>query len=174
MAAISDLPSAWRGDLLPASFRNATFHVETGSREGGRRVVMHEFPKKELPYAEDMGHRAVEFSVRGYVIQFPRDTQAPLYQRDYRNPRNALLQELETGGSGRLQLPTLAPMTVRVTRYRLTEEQRMGGMCVFDMTFVELGAPPPFTPISSQAQLVAESKALAAQVQDWLKQAGIK
>jgi hypothetical protein len=27
-------------------------------------------------------------------------------------------------------------------RFRLTEEDRAGGFCVFDMTFVELGAPP--------------------------------
>ena len=62
MTELSDLPSAWRGSLLPASFNGARFHTETNSRESGRRIVEHQFPKKELPYAEDMGRQAREFN----------------------------------------------------------------------------------------------------------------
>ena len=165
LSGITRLGSPWRRRLLPANFAGKAFHTEAGSRESGRRIVTHEFPKKDLPYSEDMGRRAVEFSVRGYIIQFVKDTAVELYQRDYTIARNHLQERLDQGGPGTLQLPLMPPLTVVCTRYRLTEEERSGGYCVFDMTFVELGAPPFQTVISSYEQLVAQSQNLDAQVQ---------
>ena len=50
--------------------------------EGGRRIVMHEFPKKDIGYPEDMGRRARRFSVRGYIINLPRrDVRAAVLDR---------------------------------------------------------------------------------------------
>jgi len=160
ISTIRDLPSPWRVRLMPANFDTFMFHCETGSRENGRRIVTHEFPKKDLPYSEDMGRRAIEFSVRGYIIQYPSDTGVPLYQRDYTLARDALLARLETGVPGPLQLPLQDPVVVRCTRYRLTEEERFGGYCVFDMSFVELGVPP-FNPTpDAQQNLLQTSQAL--------------
>jgi len=149
----------WRSKFLPANFDGALFHVEAGSRESGRRIVTHEFPKKDLPYSEDMGRRAIEFSVRGYLIQYVADANA-LYTRDYTTPRDALIDRLERGGSGTLQLPFQRPLVVVCTRYRMSEEERMGGYVSFDMTFVELGAPPFQTAVSSYDQLSGASQAL--------------
>ena len=159
MAKITDIDVPWRKALLPARFRNAYFHVESGSRENGRRIVVHEFPKKELPYAEDMGRTAIAFTVRAYCITYPRDIVGPgleLYRKDYRVARDLLMDELEKEGTGDLQLPTLPRMRVVVTRYRLTEEQKAGGFCVFDIGFVEAGAPP-FKPIISSADALKNS-----------------
>jgi prophage DNA circulation protein len=162
MGTIRDLPSAWRGDLLPASFDGKMFHVDNGSRESGRRIVVHEFPKKEEPYSEDMGRRAVAFSVRGYCIVYPHeDASAPnLYRRDYRIARDELQARLETGATGVLQLPTLAPMKVKCQRYRLTEEDKFGGYCVFDMQFVEAGAQPFMPNTDTAGNLRAQADAL--------------
>jgi prophage DNA circulation protein len=168
VATIRDIPNTkWRDDLLPASFRNAFFHVEAGSKENGRRIVTHEFPKKELPYSEDMGRRAIEFTVRGYCIVYPRDLAGPglkLYRRDYRIARDLLLGELEKEGDGVLQLPTLSPLRVVCSRYRLTEEERLGGFCVFDMTFVEFGVAPFKPQVSSRDNLIDKSNALTSQI----------
>jgi len=144
IATIRDLSniSIWRQRLLPANFDGLLFHVEAGSQEGGRRIVTHEFPKKDLPYSEDMGKRATEFTVRGYMIAFVRDTNVDLYKRDYTIARNRLQERLDEGGYGVLQLPLMRPMKVVCSRYRMTEEDRFGGYVTFDMTFVELGAPP--------------------------------
>src|SRR5215471_8324607 len=103
---IRDVKTPWRDELLPASFRGAMFHVDSGSKESGRRIVVHEFPKRDIPYAEDMGRRSMEFSVRGYCITFPVDTSVDLYMRDYRLSRDALITALEMEGPGPLQLPT--------------------------------------------------------------------
>jgi prophage DNA circulation protein len=173
MATIRDLAAAepWRARLLPAHFAGKMFHVEAGSRESGRRIVTHSFPKKDLPYSEDMGRRAIEFSVRGYFVQFVTDANK-LFQRDYTIPRNELQERLEQGGAGTLQLPFQRPLTVVCTRFRMSEESRLGGYVAFDMTFVELGAPP-FTPsIDSQQQLLQQSQDLRDYVLSTLVAAG--
>jgi hypothetical protein len=150
---------SWRDDLVPASFRGACFHVESMSKQGGRRIVEHEFPKRELPYAEDLGRKAQEFTIRGYLIQFMFDSGGRVsaggvdwrYMRDYRIARDALLNELDAGLAGQLQLPTLSPMWVRCARYSLNEEERYGGYCVIDMTFNEYGlSPNPDVPQTQQ------------------------
>ena len=137
---------AWRQYLKRASFRSCPFYVDTGVRESGRRVVQHEFPKRDVPYAEDMGRRAREFTVRGYLIVFPNETSFPndpLKKLNYITARDALITALEsTDGPANLQLPLLGVLNVMCQRYRVTEEEKLGGYCVFDMTFIEFGQAP--------------------------------
>jgi len=136
---------AWRQKWMPAKFRGARFHVETAVRESGRRVVQHEFPKRDVPYAEDMGRRAREFTVRGYIVVYPRDvggTGNDLKKKNYLDARDALIKALEEDGPATLQLPLLGFLNVACTRYRVTEENRSGGYCVFDMSFTEFGQAP--------------------------------
>ena len=166
IATIRDLvpESPWRARLLPARFDQALFHVEAGSQEGGRRIVTHEFPKRSYPYSEDMGRKATEFSVRGYIIQYPKETNIQLYTRDYTIARNQLQERLDQGIAGTLQLPLMKPLIVVCSRYRMTEEDRTGGYVSFDMTFVELGAPPFKTLQSSPDVLMAASHNLRDEV----------
>jgi hypothetical protein len=159
--------TAWRDELMPAHFDGCMFHVESGSREGGRRIVVHEFPKRDLPYSEDLGKSATTFTVRGYCIVYPRDLSDyanPLYMRDYRIPRNILQDRLDRGGGGTLQLPTYRPVRCVCQRYRMTEEQKFGGYVVFDMQFVELGAPPFRSVEVTEEKMIAESKFLQQRV----------
>jgi hypothetical protein len=171
MATIRDIHTPWRDALLPAMFDGVPFFCDTGVRETGRRAVVHEYPKRDTPYAEDMGRRAVQYSVRGYVISYVRDAglnlvtpdasvqpvggfAASLYMRDYRIARDLLQARLDEPGEGVLQLPNMGraafgdvlTLTAVCSGYRMTEEDRLGGFCVFDMTFVEFGlinlAPP--------------------------------
>jgi prophage DNA circulation protein len=166
IATIRDLAqvSTWRQKLLPAHFDGFLFHVESGSMESGTRVVTHEFPKKDLPYSESMGKKATEFTIRGYMIQFNRDTGVDLYKKDYTIARDKLQTRLETGQPGNLQLPTMQPMVVMCTRYRMSEEERLGGYVTFDMSFVELGVPPFNPTINPATNLIAQSDALKQQV----------
>ena len=133
---------AWRSSLRRASFRSAQFHVDTGVRESGRRIVNHEFPKRDAPYAEDMGRKARSFTVRGYIIVYPKDTGDVLQQKNYIPARDSLILALETDGPANLQLPTLGVLNVACTGYRITEEEKFGGYCVFDMSFTEYGQAP--------------------------------
>src|SRR6516162_1964569 len=161
---IRDVKVPWRDELLPASFRGQMFHVETGSKQSGRAVVVHEFPKRDFPYAEDMGRRTMEFSVRGYIITFPVDTGVPLYSRDYRVARDALITALEEAGPAVLQLPTMKPFRVMCPQYRWSEEERAGGFCIFDMTFVEYGVATSTPVVSVQDNLGQVSEDLRQRV----------
>jgi prophage DNA circulation protein len=176
MTTIRDVHTPWRDALLPAMFDGRPFWTEAGSQSGGRRIAVHQFPKRDLPYAEDMGRRATEFVVRGYCVQYMFNAGPPptvgqagsgavaaLYMRDYRIARDMLQQRLDAGGNGVLQLPNSArgwagpplTMTVVCTQYRMTEEQRLGGYCVFDMTFVEFGAPAS-APVTATVPLLQQ------------------
>ena len=150
-ATILELQSgiAWRQFLRRASFRGQQFYVDTGVRESGRRIVNHEFPKRDDPYAEDMGRRTREITVRGYLIVYPTGggqssfPNDPLKQASYLKARDELIKALEvTDAPAILQLPLLGVLTCLCARYRVTEEDRFGGYCVFDMTFSEFGVAP--------------------------------
>lgn len=170
--AISELKTPWRSMLRLASYKNAQFHCETNSREAGRRIVEHEFPKKELPYAEDMGHRSQTFSLRGYCITYVRDINGnDLFRRNYTIARDALRKVLDSEGPGALQLPTQPAEWVVCTQYRLTEEERFGGYCVFDMTFMEFGLDPALAaPTIATANAILQSNAdLRQQLQNKMK-----
>jgi prophage DNA circulation protein len=168
MATILDIRNPWRDQLIPAAFRGATFHCEANSLEGGRRLVEHQFPKRDLPYCEDMGHQAYAWSLRAYCISYPLDIASnPLYTRDYRTARDLLFQKLADGNSGLLQVQTLPPMTVWCQRFKLTEEEKFGGYCTFDCTFLEAGVAT-YT-LEDTATSVANAAAdLRQRVQDQL------
>ena len=149
----------WRDEMMVARFRTAEFHVESIAMENGRRVVLHEFPKKDQPYAEDMGRKAKQFTVRGYCVVYPFDSDE-LFQRDYRKPRDKLMAALEQEGRGVLQLPTLKPIVVVCELYSLTEDQKHGGYCVFDMKFNEFGYPPTLAPTGVGEEVQQQADAL--------------
>lgn len=168
MTTIKDIHLPFRDELLPASFRNAPFFCESNSRDNGRRIIVHEFPKKDLPYAEDMGRKAKTFSIRAFCITYPMTLdgdKGQLYNVDYRVPRNALLTALETDGPGTLVLPTLPSENVVVNRYRLNEEARFGGYCTFEIEFSEYGVPPQYLTVSVNTTAVLNGAADALRSQ---------
>jgi len=160
---------AWRGRWMPAKFRNARFHVDTAVRESGRRIVSHEFPKRDLPYAEDMGRRQREFTVRGYIIVYPRDNEGVLQKKNYITARDVLIEALETEGPAILQLPLLGLIEAACTRYRVTEENRHGGYCVFDMSFAEYGKAPATGERQSKAGVYYSVKQLNDANKSWIE-----
>jgi prophage DNA circulation protein len=146
----------WRRMLVPAFFRMAPFHVDANSRTSGRRVVLHEFPKRDTPYAEDMGRSARRFPVTGYVI-------GP----DYQIWRELLVLALEAEGPGLLVLPTLLQrdtILVQPREYTVRETRQAGGMAEFEMQFVEAGETGFTSDIGSQSQANAAANDAEAQV----------
>ena len=115
------------------------------------------FPTLKTWAAAPMASRSASYCI-AYVYDY--DT---LYQRDYRVPRDLLRAALDAGGAGYLQLPTYPAKSSPVKRYRLTEEERFGGYCVFDIMFVEQGQAP--TPVrSSQQALLNAADVLSLQM----------
>lgn len=120
----------WRAAMLPASFRGAEFKVEVSGQAGGRRNALHEFPKRDVPFAEDMGRKARHWPVTAYII-------GP----DYTAGRDALIEACEQEGPGTLVHPTLGTVQVNCDVYATQELRERGGICIFELGFVEAGSP---------------------------------
>lgn len=141
----------WRDKLRPASFRGVPFEVEQHSSEvAGRRVVVHQYPGRDLPTAEDLGRKASEFAVDAFVIG-----------ADYMGARDALIAACSAAGAGELVHPYLGTLTVMCTGCRLTESTGEGRMARLQLSFVEAGLQqqPAVAPNTAAA---VESSAVAA------------
>lgn len=131
MATIQASFAPWRAKLLPASFNGVPFHVEQQARNSGRRIVLHEYPKRDSPYAEDMGRHAIRYNITGYIV-------GPTYFIN----KMALIAVLESSESGVLVDPYLGfPLKAVCERYSVTETRERGGYCTFEMVFAEAGSP---------------------------------
>lgn len=138
------MPSTpWRDILLPASFNGAPFHVESGGKTSGRRIVVHEFPKNDTPYAEDMGKQATRFQLSAYII-------GPYYFIE----RELLIAACEAEGPGLLIHPSMGAMMVACMGYSVTEDRQKGGMATFSLEFVQSGEDPFSSLIDAAASIV--------------------
>ena len=161
-------PVLWRKKLRQASFKAAPFHVEHQGRVSGRRTVLHEYPKRDDPYAEDMGRHARRYQITGYVIQRWGTQTIGNMSPDYGVARDLLISALESIGPGTLVDPynnTIGPMLFQCERYSLTESRERGGYAQFEMAFVEAGIPA-FTFVGSDtvtnvANAATDSNAVA-------------
>ncbi|WP_022655550.1 DNA circularization protein [uncultured Desulfovibrio sp.] len=124
-------PVSFFDALRRASFRGTYFEVDDVDAAGGRRVVVHEYPLRDEPYSEDLGRRAREFSVRGYIIQGR--------EYDYFQARADILAALEAYGPGELVHPWHGEVSVVVDDYRLRESSEQGGLLELDIRFREAG-----------------------------------
>jgi prophage DNA circulation protein len=148
MGSIRDVRNIWRDNLVPASFRGAVFHVETSSRGSGRRTVVHEYPKRNIPYAEDMGRSAVRWQFSGYLILRDKGIRGNLLSQI-----SDLINALEADDAGVLIHPTLGEMLVLCERYSYSDKRTAGGYVEFDMQFVEAGSGAVTVLINTRAVL---------------------
>jgi prophage DNA circulation protein len=119
---------AWIDNYRQAKFRTANFYVPNSENSGGRRGVVHEFPKRDLPYVEDMGRKARSFQLDAYVLG-----------EDYFTLRDNLITALEKEGVGKLVHPYFGTLDVLCTNYSVRETVSEGRIARFTLTFVESG-----------------------------------
>lgn len=139
----------WREQLVPGSFRGVPFEYDKIDRTGGRGVVVHNHPKGRHS-TEDMGLKDRKFDLAVYVI-------GPFYTMQ----RDALIAALEAAGPGQLTIPTGGGGRYSVDSYTSSESRDEGGMCRFDITFVEAGTSPLATPVPIAAAGVMNAGLLA-------------
>ncbi|MCB2190354.1 MAG: DNA circularization N-terminal domain-containing protein [Deltaproteobacteria bacterium] len=119
---------SWRDKIQPASFRGAGFHVRRHRTRGGRRQVVHEYPLRDLPYAEDLGRKARRVTFEAFLI-------GPDYMAD----RDALIAACEEKGPATLVHPYLGSMQVTNDGYNLEENVEEGGYARLSLSFLEAG-----------------------------------
>ena len=163
MSQISDIQNPWRTQLLTeqASFRGVIFHIESGSRSSGRRSVLHEYPKRNEPFAEDMGRATRRFQFSGYLVYRPNN---PVYI--YTEQRKRLYTALEEDDIGKLVHPIFAPggMNVMCERYSMIENRERGGFTQFEMQFAEAGTAVNFVNATVDTASNVEIKATAMEL----------
>jgi len=120
---------SWKDDYRQAKFRNAEFFVPESGFSGGRRGAIHEFPKQDEPYVEDMGRSARKFSLDAYVLG-----------DDYRITRDELIVALEKPGSGKLVHPYYGTLEVFCTNWSIRESRSELSIARFTLSFVEAGS----------------------------------
>lgn len=124
------MPEGFEVRRRVAKFRGIPIEILGSSRGGGRRLDVHEFGKREKPWAEDMGRAARSFSVRGIVIGSDHDLDGEKLEAAF-----------EKNGPGELILPHRAPISVAVRSYQFEEPERETRLQRFDVEFVEAGVP---------------------------------
>lgn len=143
--------SPWKRGLRRASFRGVRFEVRDRELESGRRLAIHEYPKRNTPFPEDMGKATREFGVDAYVIG-----------DDYMSRRDSLLKACEREGAGSYVDHWGVSQRVKCRRIRLMETSEAGRMCRFSIDFVEAGegGAAPFGIAATAVQLAGASSAL--------------
>lgn len=115
--------------MVAASFRGVPFEVESDDGTFGRRTVVHEYPQRDKPYAEDNGRATREFSITAFLIG-----------DDYLEKRDRLLEAIETKGPGTLVHPWYGELKVSLKDpARVSHSKQNGGMCTVQLSFVESG-----------------------------------
>lgn len=121
------------GVALQGAFRGVPFIVPSSDAVIGRRTELHEYPLRDIPYPEDLGRKAREFTLEVFVDgKLTSDG-------NYLAARDALIGAIEAAGPGTLVHPWYGSMQVTVTSARVRESTREGGRATFSLTIIEAG-----------------------------------
>lgn len=127
----------WVGSLRRASYRGVSFFVETDQIATGRRLVIHEFPNKDVPYVEDLGRKANTISVTAYV-----------HGDNVGSIEGSLRKACDAGGPARLNLP-MARAIAHCQECSRSYKKDQLGYIAFDLKFVVEGSrPAPFAALN--------------------------
>jgi prophage DNA circulation protein len=152
--------------LLPASFRGAPFAVVNDEMGGGRRQVVHQYPGRDEPWAEDLGRAARRWRFRGFIV----DGDVLFAGGPIQLQRALLISALEKQGSGTLTHPTLGIVSASVLGFTIGADLGAGRMSSVEIEFVESGKRSfPSLLASSTGLLSSANLAKAALVVDGVR-----
>lgn len=132
----------YKTKLLRASFRSIAFGVRDINTTMGRRTVLHEYPLRNEPYAEDLGRKAREYTINAFVMNPDDYTQSQQLA--------SALEDYDTPGT--LVHPTLGAIQVIPKECTHIYSATEGGIEYFTVVFVEtLGNQLPSIGIDTQS-----------------------
>ena len=145
---------SWRDRLQPASVRGVPFHVEDTSGQGGRRVVLHEYPLQEFHDTEDLGAKTDGPTINGFVIGPDFDLEL-----------ETLLEALNAPGPCTLVHPHKGTLRIQVTDVQWSIKSRRGGYGQVTFSYYPAGKRQPVASQSSAAALASAATAVNASTQ---------
>ena len=112
--------------LLPASWKGIPFFIRSEMlTEGGRRIVLHDYPNSSERFVEDLGELPPKFSITAFVTG-----------DDFIDRAGQLERALKEPGKGRLSMPTFGVRSLFALPYRKDASQKDVGEIRFDLEFV--------------------------------------
>jgi prophage DNA circulation protein len=139
---------SYKDRLRQASWRGVEFQPISASFTLGRHVVVHEFPLRDEPFAEDMARKARAITVEGRLLG-----------DDYDLARNKLIAAIEKQGEGTLVLPTFGRVVMQLDTGSVDESYiSEGGQATFSLQLGEAGSRS-FPEIESQPATTIETRA---------------
>ncbi len=121
--------SPWLENYQNPSFRGVQFFVDNTDNKTGRRTIAHEFPERDVGFAEDLGRITKTFTVEGHILG-----------DDYFATRDKLIDAMNTEGSGELVHPYLGILQVNVVSFSYRESTKEGRILRFSVDFIESGS----------------------------------
>jgi hypothetical protein len=113
--------------LLPASWRGIAFFVKNEVLvEGGRRIILHEYPNSSERFVEDLGRIPPKFTITAFVSG-----------ADFAERANQLELALKRKGRGWLSMPTFGIKRLFAMPYKKDASQTAVGEIRFDLSFVD-------------------------------------
>lgn len=137
---------SWRDQFRRGSFRGVEFFTEEVEGETGRRVQIHQYPQRDLPFAEDLGRASRSFGIECFVAG-----------DDYHAQRDRLIEACEAEGLGTLVHPFRGELQVVCTDCQYRESAVSGGIATFSLSFTEAGAPVIAPVAADTARIVAQT-----------------
>lgn len=116
------LTTDWSMHMLPGSLRGVPFWMAVEEESGGRRVVVHQFPRAEQHLVEDMGQEAATYHMTVYALS-PGQAQA-------------LLAACKAPGPSLLVRPTFGPVMVQVQKGSISHDGNRLGYISIDIDAV--------------------------------------
>ena len=141
---------SWLDQLQPATWRGLPFAVRSSEYRRGRRFAVHEYPYRDVPWAEDVGRASRVVGFSGFVVGDDCYAQA-----------QALLKASEQPGLGTLVHPSLGEMTVALIEPLVASERtELGRVVEIRFEFLESGKPIyPSNTTSTQSDVAAKAAA---------------
>ncbi len=140
----------WRDNLRPAAIGGVPVHVDSRSEKSGRRIALHEYPKRDTPFPEDMGKDTRKWSLDVYLVG-----------DDYMGRRDRLMRVCERNGAFTYTDFWNRSHRVVCESIDLKETQRDGRYCAFSIALIEAGSGSgPFASIATTVALASAASAL--------------
>ena len=147
--------SEWRDRKQAASFRGVPFLVDNDSVPVGRRTQLHEFPKRDQPFVEDLGRRTRQYKFTGFVAG-----------DDFMAQRDRLLTALDKPGPGELVHPWFGRLTVTAGECELSHARTELGMARFNLVFIDGMLEFPVQSPNTRRALAAQAPNLLGSIKD--------
>ena len=122
--------------LQQASLGGVPFGVRAGNTRLGRRVAVHEYPFRDIPWAEDIGKATRRFTVIGFLLE----NDAVYKGADVISQRDSMIAVAESAGPLTLVHPTLGRLSVALLDVSIEERWDDGKYFELEFQFVESGS----------------------------------